>query len=180
MRVAALLCIVLLLAAALPCSAQDKDSEDMSSQKRMRKAGASGMAYGAVLLALILVVVLPSAILRLITEVVSIEEVGLVKCVYTSLIFFAVIALIFYSAAGVDKGLTNPVELFKANELLARVAIVFGVSFLLMRFFLSGTLVRSLISGLLYVMGFYGSIYLAYQIIVQADAQGLLKGGMGG
>jgi len=180
MKIAVVLCLLLVLVIALPCAAQDEAAKEKGGGERMRDASAGGMAYGSVMIALVIIVAVPSVILMAITKAVSIEEVGFLKCIYTSLIYLAVVALVFYSAAGLEKGLSNPVELFKANELLVRFFIVFGVSVLLMRFFLAGTIVKSLISGLLYVAAYYGATFLAYKLIIAAGAEGVLKSGLGG
>jgi cytochrome c biogenesis factor len=180
MRITILFCLFLVLVIALPCVAQEKAPEEEGGGKRMRDAGASGMAYGSIMIALVIVIALPSLVLMLITKAVSIEEVGFLKCVYTSLIYFAAIALVFYSAVELESGLANPLEFFKVNNLLVRLGIVYVISLLLVRFFLAATLVKSLIGGLLYVVAVYGATFLAYKLIVAAGAQQVLRSGLTG
>jgi len=181
--IAVLLCAMLIFACALPCTAQDSGSQETASAKKKDKAAADGMAYGAILVAIIIMIVLPSAALLLITKVVGVgvEEIGLVRCVYSSLIFFAATGLVFYYfAQDLEKAIASPVEFFNDTNLLIGLCISFVIAFVLIHFVLGGTLLRSIIAALLFLAGFYGSAYLAYSIIVGAGAEGMLKGGLNG
>ncbi len=177
MKIAALLCVLFVLACALPCAAQDEEPEEKEDP------GKSGMAYGAIMVAILIMIAVPSAALLLITKIVGIgiEEIGLIRCVYTSLIFFAAAGLVFYYfAQDLEKALTSPAEFFNDSNLLIGLCIALVIAFILIHFVLGGTVIRALIGSLLFVVAFYGSTCLAYWLIVEAGAQGMLKGGLGG
>jgi len=171
----ALLCALLLVLLAAPCLAQS------SSPTKMKEASASGMAYGSILIALIIMIALPSVGLMLIAKVVGlgVEDIGIVRCVYTSLLFFAGAALVFYSGEGLAKGIENPLEFFRVTELLIRLGIVFVLAIILIKFLMSSTLVRAIIGSIFYLAAYYGCVLLSWVIIVQAGAQNLLKSGGG-
>ena len=183
MKTAVLICVLLVLVCVLPCMAQDAGSQESPEGQDKDEAGKRGMGYGAIMVAILIMVALPSAALLLITKIVGIgiEEIGLIRCVYTSLIFFAATGLIFYYFAhGLEKALSNPAEFFNDTNLLVGLGISFVIAFLLIHFVLGGTLIRALLGTLLFVLAFYGSTYLAYGLIVKAGAQDMLKGGVGG
>ena len=183
MKIPALLCILIVPVVIAMCGAHEAQAQEPEGPTKIRSAGASGMAYGSVMIAAIIMIVLPSVLLLLITRIVhlGVEEIGLIRCVYTSLIFFAVVALVFYYfAEGLERGLINPAEFFSNNSLLAGLCIALGVSFLLLHFFLYGTLLRSLLGGVIYVVGYYGCACLAYALIAASEAQDLFRSSVGG
>ena len=183
MKIPALLCILIVPVVIAMCGAHEAQAQEPEGPTKIRSAGASGMAYGSVMIAAIIMIVLPSVLLLLITRIVhlGVEETGLIRCVYTSLIFFAVVALVFYYfAEGLERGLINPAEFFSNNSLLAGLCIALGVSFLLLHFFLYGTLLRSLLGGVIYVVGYYGCACLAYALIAASEAQDLFRSSVGG
>lgn len=179
MRIVAVFLILFLLAAGVSWTAQTAAAQE-SGGERIRSAGSEGMAYGSVLISIVIIIAVPSMLLLLIVKIVGIEEVGILRCVYTTLIYFAVVALVFYTAAELEKGLANPLEVFNTTGMMVRLAIVLGVAFLLVRFMLSGTLVRSLIGAVLYVLAFYGAAHLAYTVIRAAGGQSLFGSGTTG
>jgi hypothetical protein len=180
MRMAALICIVVVLAASLQCLAQDNGPGTTSEPKRLKDASSKGMAYGSLMLGLVLTVVIPSGLLLVIIKICGIEEVGVLKCVYTTLMFFGACALVFYSAADLPGAMTNPLLFFQVNALLARLGIVVVVAFLLAKFMLAATVVRSIIATLLYLPSFYLAAYLAFKILDAAGALDILRNGLTG
>ena len=176
---------VILLAAAVLAGviilsvAQDaRGQEPRPAPARAHDAGTSGMAHGAVLVSILMMIALPSVVLLLVTRVagVGIEQPGLLRCVWTSLLFLCVAALIFYKAQGVENALNNPVEFYNQTGLLVRLGIALVAAFLIQMFLLSGTPFRSFLGAVLYLVGVYGCAYLAWALLVASGAQGMLGG----
>ncbi len=180
MKVAGVLFILLLVLLVVPCLAQEETPSTAKSQKR---ASESGMQYGSILIGLVIMVVLPTVLLLLVSRIagLGVEEVGVVKCLYTNIIFFIVVALVFYNfSEGLEKGLNNPTEFFKNNMMLIGLGIAFATSFLLMYFVLTSTLLRSFIGTVIYIIGFYGIAIIAYRLILATGAESMLKKGLEG
>jgi hypothetical protein len=62
----------------------------------------------------------------------------------------------------------------------ARLAIAYGIALILIRFMMNTTFVRALIGSIIYVVGFYGSTYIAYALVFSAGGDTLVKSGTGG
>lgn len=180
MKVAGVVLILLLALMVLPCLAQQ---DAPTTSRAQQQASESGMQYGSILIGLVIMVVLPTVLLLLVAKIVhlGVEEVGVVKCLYTNIIFFVVVALVFYSfSEGLERGLSDPLEFFNNTMLLLGLGIAFATSFLLMYFMLSSSLVRSLIGTIIFIVGFYGITILAYKLILATGAEGMLKKGLQG
>lgn len=170
-----LLCTLVVLAPAVLCAQTDADLKEEGGGKRLSDASSAGMGYGAILIGVFILIVLPTIGLLFTTKVVGIKEVGIIRSIYTSLVFFAVSALVFYSVENLGHALMNPGEFFNNSNLLSRLVIVFVLAFMLLKFVLSSTIVRSFLGAMLYLLAFYGSILLAFYLITAAGAEDLLK-----
>jgi hypothetical protein len=178
MKLTLVLFILLLALMVVPCLAQEYTPSTKESQK---KASESGMQYGSILIGLVIMIALPTVLLLLIAKIagLGVEEVGVVKCLYTNIIFFVVVGLVFYNfSEGLEVGLSDPAEFFNNTMMLIGLGIAFATSFLLMYFMLSSSLVRSLIGTILFIVGFYGITILAYKLILATGAEGMLKKGL--
>ena len=180
MKVTLVLFILLLALMAVPCLAQENTP---STKKSRQEASESGMQYGSILIGLIILVVLPTVLLLLIARIVGlgVEEVNVVKCLYSNILFLVVVGLVFYNfAEGLETGLSDPLEFFNNTMMLIGLGIAFATSFLLMYFVLSSTLVRSFLGTILFIIGYYGITLLAYKLILVTGAEGMLKKGLEG
>jgi hypothetical protein len=180
MKVTLVLFILLLALMVVPCLAQ----EDMpSTRKSQKQASESGMQYGSILIGLVIMIALPTALLLLVAKIagLGVDEVGVVKCLYTNILFFVVVGLVFYNfTEGLEEGLQDPLQFFSNTMLLIGLGIAFATSFLLMYFVLSSTLLRSLLGTILFIIGYYGISILAYKLIISTGAEGMLKKGLEG
>ncbi len=180
MKVAALCCLLLVLAGLAVVGPAVALAQGSTSQERMRSASTGAMAYCSVLLSVFILVFVPGLLLMFITKIVGIEEVGFVRCIYLTMIFFAAAALVFYSAPDLENAIGNPGKFFQVTELLIRLGIVFVVAFLLIKFLMAAAISRSLIATILYIVVFYGAAYIAYQLLAAADGIQVLKSGLEG
>jgi hypothetical protein len=180
MKVAGVVLILLLALMVLPCLAQE---EAPGTAKAQKQASESGMQYGSILIGLVIMVALPTVLLLLVARIagLGVDEAGVVKCLYTNILFFVVVGLVFYSfSEGLEKAMSNPLEFFNNTMLLLGLGIAFATSFLLMYFVLSSSPARSLLGTIIFLIGYYGITIIAYKLILATGAESMLKKGLEG
>jgi len=173
------LLFILLVPAPGVLSAQERSSLDgEGGGKGLSDASKEGMSYGAILICVFLFLVAPSLGLLTITKVIGLKEVGIIRAIYTSMVFVVVAGLLFHSAEDLSHSILKPTVFFSNTDLLARMIIVFALAFVLIKFVLDASIVRALFGSVLYMVVLYFTALLAYKLIEAAGAMPILKEGV--
>lgn len=174
------LLFILLVPASGVLSAQEHSSlEGEGGSKGLSDASKEGMSYGAILICVFLFLVAPSIGLLIVTKVIGLKEVGIIRAIYTSMVFVVVAGFLFHSAEDLSHSLMNPTAFFSNTDLmLTRAIIVFALAFVLIKFVLDASIVRGLFGSVLYMVVLYFTALLAYKLLELAGAMPMLKEGV--